>query len=75
MSILHLLSFNSFNKFIHTCYDICGEANHAVKTNVALIHHPIPALLLIVEDNVMVSKTDVEAQITAKAIATFQFNN
>lgn len=79
VSILCLLGFNDFEKFILTHYDIplcvCGDTDRAAMADVCLIHYLTLVLLVIIGDKVMASQGDVEAQVIAEAIATFQSNN
>ena len=76
---LRLLGFNERKTLVRTCYviplTICGDANRAAQMDVCLLHRPTLVLLVLVEDKTLSNRTDAEAQVVAKAIAAFQFNN
>ena len=77
---LKLLGFNERRRIaVSTRYTIpstiCGDANCAAQTDVCLIHLSTFILLVLVEDETLINRTNAEARVIAEAIAAFQFNN
>jgi hypothetical protein len=68
---LRFLGFNERKTLVRTRHVI----PLTITTDVCLLHRPILVLLILVEDKTLSNSPDAEAQVVAKAIAAFQFNN
>jgi hypothetical protein len=74
-SVLEVTGFDIRGTILHTRY-VCGDPpDKATKTDVCLVHLNSMILLVVQEDKMNQSGRKPEAQVIAKAIATFQYNN
>lgn len=74
---LKLLAFNERGTTVSTRYTIpltiCGKADRVAQADVCLIRHRSVFILLVLIN--LADKTNADAQVVARAIAAFQFNN
>ena len=78
-SVLEVTGFDQIGTVLRTRYDIpftiCGDSYRAASSGVCLVHLNSMILLVVQEDMTAFSSSDLEPQIIAEAIATFQHNN
>lgn len=77
--LLRLLGFEERGTLLRSRYaipfTICGDDRRSAQTDLCLVQGTTTILLVIQEDQTVVTARNPEAQVIAEAVATFQFNN
>ncbi|THU97505.1 hypothetical protein K435DRAFT_583757, partial [Dendrothele bispora CBS 962.96] len=77
--ILRLMGYEERGTLLRSQYAIpfaiCGDTTRTAQADVCLMHGTSAILLVFQGDKTEISSRDPEAQVIAKAIATFQYNN
>ncbi|RDB22092.1 hypothetical protein Hypma_011101 [Hypsizygus marmoreus] len=77
--LLRLLGFEERGTLLRSRYAIpfmiSGDTGRVAQTDLCLVHGSSTILLVIQEDEPLISSKNPEAQVVAEAITTFQYNN